>query len=174
MSLFGGQLKAQILGYETLFKSIGFDFAKSAENPESLKAFVDGKVNTAKTDATAAAGSVILTAAGLSAVEGKSAADVVKDALSAKEGQVAVYTDGLAAAGVKPTAQKDKPLSADDVKAAVEARASQKGAAIAAATGHAPLEQAPSTSATGAALDPKLKGIDRTKAVFAARLQKAA
>jgi hypothetical protein len=145
MQLFGGQLKTTILAYEALFVSIGFDFAKSAENPASLKAFVDGKANAAKDEGATAAGAAILASVNLAAVEGKSAADVVKGALSAKSAELAVYTEGLSAAGVKPAAQKDQPLSADDVKAAIEARASGKAAMIVAAAGH---EGALATSAT--------------------------
>lgn len=153
MSLFGGQLKAQILGYETLFRSIGFDYAKSAEDPTSLKTFLDTKVGTARTEAKAAAGGEILVALNLAAPEGKSAADTIKAELAAKDTTLAIYTAGLEAAGVRPAAQKDKALTSDDVKSAVENRSSKKAAAIVAAAGHEPVKLAGSPEGGSSAAD---------------------
>lgn len=151
MQLFGGNLKALILGYEGLFASIGFDFKANAEKPDSLKAFVDGKTGEATTAATNAAYAAILKDAGVAAVEGKPAAESIKAALAAKDAQLAIYTTGLTAAGVTPKPAKDgEALTAANVQAAVEARASQKGAAIAAATGHEAIAQAPAGSGANA------------------------
>lgn len=153
MSLFGASLKTLILSYEAHFTSIGFDFAKSAGLPDSLKVFVEGKVNAARDAATAAAGTDLLASLKLSAVEGKTAGEVIKAALDAKDASLGVFVDGLAAAGVKPAAQKDKPLAAADIKIAVEVRASQKGAAIAAAAGHEPIELPKGAAAESSAAD---------------------
>jgi PAB1-binding protein PBP1 len=136
MSLFGSNLKATILAYEGLFASIGFDFAKSATDASALKAFVDGKISAAATAAKEAAGTELLASLKISAVEGKSAAELIGATISAKDTSLAVYTEGLTAAGVKPAAKQGAALTADDVKTAVENRASGKAATIVAAAGH--------------------------------------
>jgi hypothetical protein len=140
--MFGNNLKATITSFEAIFKSAGFDFTANLDKPDSLKAFIEQREQAARTTATSEAGASLLKAAGLAAVEGKTADVVVKEALAARDATVAVYTAGLESAGVKPVAQKDQPLTAADIKTAVETRASQKAAATVAATGHTPIEQA--------------------------------
>lgn len=137
MSLFGSNLKAQISAYEALFATIGFDYAKSAEQPGSLKAFVDGLVNAARAEGARTAGADLLATLKLTAIEGKSAAETITAALAAKDATINLYMTGLADAGVKPSASDATAgLTPADVKAAIEARASQKSATIVAAAGH--------------------------------------
>jgi len=146
--MFGNNLKATILGYEAFFKAAGFDFSANADKPDALKAFIEGRETAARSAAAAEAGTNLLKAAGLTAVEGKTADTIVKDALAARDSQVAAFTDGLKSAGVTPKPAKEgEALTATDIKTAVEARASQKAAATVAATGHAPIEQ--SAAVTG-------------------------
>jgi hypothetical protein len=144
MTLFGSNLKATILAYEALFSAAGFDFAANASNPDSLKLAIAARESAARAAGETAAGEAILKAAGLVPAEGKSAAETVKAALDSDVALLGIYSTGLAAAGITPKPAKEgAALTADDIKTAVEARASQKAAATVAATGHAPLAIAP-------------------------------
>lgn len=140
--MFGSNLKATILAYESIFKAAGFDFTANADKPDSLKAFIEARESAARTTASAEAGANLLKLAGLESVEGQTADAVVKAALVARDAQVALYTTGLQSAGVtvKP-AKEGAAITADDIKTAVETRASKKAAATVAATGHAPIPQ---------------------------------